>query len=84
MRTEVLIVAVTLVAASALIGGTAGVLHQLAPHDRRRVTLRARYRRGRHNHPSLLARLGAALLHGWRELAAAHSLMTGGQPWQAV
>lgn len=31
--------------------------------------------------PPLWARLGAALLHGWREMAHAHALVTGGQTW---
>lgn len=36
--------------------------------------------RGRHRR-SLPARLVAALADGWREMAVAHQLLTGGQPW---
>ena len=79
---ETVIAAIGLASVIAVVGGAAGTLRQFAHvHDARmRVSLRARYRRGRHHHPrtSILA----AAFHGWHELAHAHALMTGGaQPW---
>lgn len=79
---EIVIVAVTLVGAAALIGGTAGILHELA---RAAGPSRRAYRGCHHKpvpvRPPLAARLAAALADGWREMAVAHQLLTGGQTW---
>lgn len=69
--------AATAVLFATFLGGLAGVLYQLAPHNPRRITLRARYRRGRHHHPRLWARLLDAYLAGARDMAAAHALLRG-------
>jgi len=83
MRVETLIIAATGFALACIVVGTAGILRQLARASTpaRRVSLWARYRRGRHHHPTALARLLDAYLTSTRELVAARALLTGADPW---
>lgn len=78
LSVETVIVAAGLVNAALVVGGTALTLYPLTRiRDPRRVTWRARYRRGRHHHPSLWARLLDAYLTSVRDLAEARALLTG-------
>lgn len=60
-----------------LVGYEWGRAHR--PHTR--ASLHARHGSHRASRVSWPARLVDATLTGWRDLAAAHYLVTGGQPW---
>lgn len=73
---EVLIVAIWVASMAAVVVGAVGVMREWAKAATPRHQP-AHAKPARPAQPSLLEQL----LVGWRELAHAHALMTGGQPW---